>query len=147
MRLLATPQVTPRWRHRSTSARSLSSSQALKKSAWPVSKEPDASDSSWPSPVIGQVMVNSSWGTGTGWLSGQAPSSLRAMWDTWSSLSRFSPSQQSGKLTASRSGRPSGHVGGVGDRSEPVPHDQATTSSGCGSSATWSPPIIFRPNG
>jgi hypothetical protein len=37
-------------------------------------------------------------GRRTGWVTGQAPFTGYAMWDLWSALSRFAPSQQPGKM-------------------------------------------------
>ena len=126
---------------------SSASSQAFTKSAWPESTEPDDSDRSWPSPEIGYPIERVSCGIATGWLSGHEPPTLAATWLVWSSLSRLTPSQQSGKTTLSRSGASAGQVGGSTCGSPWMPHPQPTNDVDWGVVAVWSPAIIISPCG
>ena len=71
-----------------------------------------------------------------------------AMWLLWSALSRFRPSQHSGKRTCRRRNEPfvSGHVGTVLDGGTPAstPQFQYVTFGSCGAIAFESPAIIRR---
>src|SRR5712691_3776286 len=89
-------------------------------------------------------MITTTCGTATGWSVGQTPFVAYAMCDLWSALSRFEPSQQSGKMTCRRrlvDPQFGTVVEGLVSSSE---HPQKTTSVLCGVRAAELPPIITR---